>query len=102
MTHTTQVVPFRGHETWVRITAPDDARSGALPLFVLHGGPGRAHNYVSNIGELAAETGHTAIHYDQIGCGNSSHLPDAHPRFWTPVLFVREFHTVRGPLGHHE
>jgi L-proline amide hydrolase len=28
-----------------------------------------AHNYVSNIGELAAETGRTVIHYDQIGCG---------------------------------
>ncbi len=69
MTRTTQVVPFRGHETWVRITAPDDARPGALPLFVLHGGPAMAHNYVSNIGELAAETGRTVIHYDQIGCG---------------------------------
>ncbi len=99
MTHTTQVVPFRGHETWVRITAPDDARSGALPLFVLHGGPGMAHNYVSNIGELAAETGRTVIHYDQIGCGNSSHLPDAPADFWTPELFVDEFHTVRGALG---
>jgi L-proline amide hydrolase len=99
MTHTTQVVPFRGHETWVRITAPDDARSGALALFVLHGGPGMAHNYVSNIGELAAETGRTVIHYDQIGCGNSSHLPDAPADFWTPELFVDEFHTVRGALS---
>jgi L-proline amide hydrolase len=99
MTHTTQVVPFHGHETWVRITAPDEERPGALPLFVLHGGPGMAHNYVSNIGELAAETGRTVIHYDQIGCGNSSHLPDAPADFWTPELFVDEFHTVRGALG---
>jgi L-proline amide hydrolase len=99
MSRTIQVVPFRGHETWVRITAPDDARPGALPLFVLHGGPGMAHNYVSNIGELAAETGRTVIHYDQIGCGNSSHLPDAPADFWTPDLFVDEFHTVRGALG---
>src|SRR5258705_1253698 len=99
MTHTTQVVPFRGHETWVRITAPDDARSGALPLFVLHGGPGMAHNYVSKIGEFAAEPGCRVIHYDQFGCGNSSHLPDAPADFWTPELFVDEFHTVRGALG---
>jgi L-proline amide hydrolase len=99
MTRTTQAVPFRGHETWVRITAPDDARPGALPLFVLHGGPGMAHNYVSNIGELAEETGRTVIHYDQIGCGNSTHLPDAPADFWTPELFVDEFHTVRGALG---
>jgi L-proline amide hydrolase len=32
MTCTTQMVPFHGHETWVRITAPDDERPGALPL----------------------------------------------------------------------
>ena len=99
MTRTTRLVPFRGHETWVQITAPDDAREGALPLFVLHGGPGMAHNYVRNIAELAAETGRTVIHYDQIGCGNSTHLPDAPADFWTPDLFVDEFHTVREALA---
>ncbi len=99
MTRTTRLVPFRGHETWVQITAPDDARNGALPLVVLHGGPGMAHNYVRNIAELANETGRTVIHYDQIGCGNSTHLPDAPADFWTPDLFVEEFHTVRHALG---
>ena len=100
MTRTTRLVPFRGHETWVQITAPDDARTGALPLFVLHGGPGMAHNYVRNIAELADETGRTVIHYDQIGCGNSTHLPDAPADFWTPDLFVDEFHTVRERARH--
>jgi L-proline amide hydrolase len=99
MTHATQMVPFRGHETWVRITVPDDAQPGTLPLFVLHGGPGMAHNYVRNIAELADESGRTVIHYDQIGCGNSTHLPDAPADFWTPELFVDEFRTVRGALG---
>jgi L-proline amide hydrolase len=99
MTRTTLTVPFRGHHTWVQITAPDDARDGALPLFVLHGGPGMAHNYVRNLAELANETGRTVIHYDQIGCGNSTHLPDAPAGFWTPELFVDEFHTVRHALG---
>jgi L-proline amide hydrolase len=99
MTRTTRRVPFRGHETWVQITAPDDASGGALPLFVLHGGPGMAHNYVRNIAELAAETGRTVIHYDQIGCGNSTHLPDSPADFWTPELFVDEFHTVRDALS---
>lgn len=98
MTRTTRLVPFHGHETWVQITAPDDAREGALPLFVLHGGPGMAHNYVRNIAELAAETGRTVIQYDQVGCGNSTHLPDAPADFWTPDLFVDEFHTVREAL----
>ena len=49
--------------------------------------------------ELATETGRTVIHYDQIGCGNSTHLPDAPADFWTPALFVEEFHTVREALG---
>jgi L-proline amide hydrolase len=99
MTRTTRLVPFRGHQTWAQITAPDTARPGALPLFVLHGGPGMAHNYVRNVAELAGETGRTVIHYDQIGCGNSTHLPDAPADFWTPDLFVDEFHTVREALG---
>src|ERR1700750_874204 len=99
MTCTTRLVPFREYQTWVQITAPDEPRDGALPLFVLHGGPGMAHNYVRNIAGLAAETGRTVIHYDQIGCGNSTHLPDAPAGFWTPDLFVEEFHAVRGALG---
>jgi L-proline amide hydrolase len=99
VTVTTRLVPFRDHETWVQITAPDEVRDGALPLFVLHGGPGMAHNYVRNIAELADETGREVIHYDQVGCGNSTHLPDAPADFWTPGLFVDEFHTVRTALG---
>ena len=98
----TRLVPFREHETWVQITTPDEPRSGALPLFVLHGGPGMAHNYVRNIAALADETGRTVIHYDQIGCGNSTHLPDAPADFWTPDLFVEEFHAVRSALGIEE
>jgi L-proline amide hydrolase len=95
----TRAVPFRDHQTWVRITEPDNPRDGLLPLFVLHGGPGMAHNYVRNIAELADETGRRVVHYDQIGCGNSTHLPDAPAGFWTPDLFVEEFHAVRSALG---
>lgn len=95
----TRMVPFRDYETWVRITTPENPRGDALPLLVLHGGPGMGHNYVRNIAELADETGRTVIHYDQLGCGNSTHLPDAPADFWTPALFVDEFHTVRSALG---
>ncbi|CAN5465506.1 proline iminopeptidase-family hydrolase [soil metagenome] len=99
MLEETRLVPFRDHQTWVQITTPDSPAAEALPLFVLHGGPGMAHNYVRNIAALADETGRTVIHYDQIGCGNSTHLPDAPADFWTPELFVDEFHTVRAALG---
>jgi L-proline amide hydrolase len=95
----TRMVAFREFQTWVRITTPETPRPDTYPLFVLHGGPGMAHNYVRNISELAGETGRQVIHYDQIGCGHSTHLPDAPADFWTPELFVDEFHNVRTELG---
>lgn len=96
---TTRTVPFGEHETWVQITTPTTATPDALPLIVLHGGPGMAHDYVRNIAAIADETGRTVIHYDQIGCGRSTHRPDAPVDFWSPELFVDEFHSVRGELG---
>ena len=57
-----------------------------------------AHNYVRNL-EALAETGRRVIHYDQLGCGNSTHLPDAPADFWTPQLFVDEFENVVEALG---
>ncbi len=95
---TARTIPFRGYETWIRTTTPEVSSDGALPLIVLHGGPGMAHNYVRNIAELAA-TGRTVIHYDQLGCGNSTHLPDQPADFWTPQLFVDEFTNLVEHLG---
>ena len=94
----TRIVPFLDGETWVMITSPEAPRADALPLFVLHGGPGMAHDYVRNLAELAEETGRVVVHYDQIGCGRSTHLPDAPRDFWTPALFVDEFDAVRAAL----
>jgi L-proline amide hydrolase len=99
MAVTTRTVPFRDYETWVQLTTPDNPRTGAHPLIVLHGGPGMAHDYVRNIAGLANETGRTVVHYDQVGCGRSTHLPDAPVDFWGPQLFVDEFHAVRSELG---
>ena len=98
VTVSTQSIPFREWTTWVQVTTPDEPRPGALPLVVLHGGPGMAHNYVRNIAGLA-ETGRTVIHYDQLGCGLSTHLPDAPADFWTPQLFVDEFENLVRHLG---
>lgn len=92
-------VPFEDGTTWVRVTDPDAPRPGALPLVVLHGGPGMAHDYVRNLAELADETGRPVVHYDQFGCGRSSHRPGAPADYWTPDLFVREFATVLAALG---
>ncbi|WP_328294495.1 proline iminopeptidase-family hydrolase [Kineococcus sp. NBC_00420] len=96
---TTHELPVLGHRTWVQVTTPSTPRAGALPLIVLHGGPGMAHDYVANLAALAEETGRTVVHYDQLGCGRSTHLPAAPPEFWTPQLFVEEFHAVLDGLG---
>jgi L-proline amide hydrolase len=89
-----RLVPFGDHQTWVQITTPAHVAPRALPLVVLHGGPGMAHNYVANIAELAEETGRVVVHYDQLGCGASTHLPDAPADFWTPALFIDEFENL--------
>ncbi len=94
-------VPFHDGFTWARLTEPAEP-TGAAPLFVLHGGPGMAHDYVKNLDALADLTGRTVVHYDQIGCGKSSHHPDAPADRWVPQLFVDEFHNLRQALGFEE
>ncbi len=86
-------IPFRQWQTWVRVTTPDNPVAGALPVVVLHGGPGMAHNYLRNL-EGFADSGRTVIHYDQLGCGNSTHLPEMPAEFWNPELFVAEFENL--------
>jgi L-proline amide hydrolase len=88
--------PFRGYETWFRITG--DLASGKPPIFLLHGGPGAAHNYIDAYKALAQD-GRAVIHYDQIGCGNSTHMPDKGPEFWTPKFFVDELENLVDHLG---
>jgi L-proline amide hydrolase len=96
---TEATLPFQGGETWYQITEPLQKRDGALPLIVLHGGPGMAHDYLRNLTALADETGRTVIHYDQFGCGRSTHRPDAPADYWTPGLFVEEFGALVAHLG---
>lgn len=80
--------PDGGH-TWYRRTTPRTPAAGALPLVVLHGGPGMSHDYLRRLGELAQQ-GREVIHYDQVGCGRSSHHPEAPAGHWSVDLFVTE------------
>jgi len=83
--------------TWYRVVG--DLKSGKTPIMVLHGGPGAGHNYCEPIADLIAQTGRAAVLYDQIGCGNSTHLPDAPKEFWTPELFMEELVLLTKHLG---
>ncbi len=88
--------PFRDYRTWYRVTG--DLGSGKTPLIVAHGGPGSTHDYVDSFKDIAA-TGRPVIHYDQIGNGRSTHLPDIDTAFWTVELFVEELDNLVYHLG---
>jgi len=88
--------PFRDYVTWYRISG--DLGAKKLPVIILHGGPGAAHNYVDSY-KLLAKRGRSVIHYDQLGCGKSTLLPDKGADFWTPQLFIAELNSLIDHLG---
>jgi len=88
---------FDGHRTWYRVVGelrPD----GPAPLVTLHGGPGAVHDYLLSLTDLAQD-GRAVVFYDQLGNGNSTHLPDRGADFWTVELFVRELANLLEHLG---
>ncbi len=93
-------VDFGGHQTWFRVTGDLDASraQGRSPLVVLHGGPGVPHDYTLRIAGVA-ERGRAVVHYDQLGCGRSTHLPDEGADFWTVELFLAELDNLLAALG---
>jgi L-proline amide hydrolase len=85
--HTTGWLPFRQYRTWYRVTG--SLGTGQPAVVVVHGGPGNTHDSLLSLSSLAASGG-PVVHYDQLGNGGSTHLPDADPRFWTVELFLEE------------
>jgi len=94
-------IPFRSHVTWARVSKPTFAEITRPPLIILHGGPGFPHDYCVPMTALC-EDGRAVIHYDQIGCGRSSLLPDVPSDFWTVELFVDELHNLIDYFGLHD
>jgi len=92
----TGTIAFRDWQTWYRITGNLDG--GKTPLVVLHGGPGAAHNYTLRIAGIARQ-GRAVVHYDQLGIGSSTHLPDHGADFWTVELFLDELDNLLAALG---
>jgi len=93
---TTGTVPFRDWQTWYRITG--DVSSTFAPLVVVHGGPGATHDYLLSLTRLAS-WGRPVIHYDQLGSGNSTHLPERGNEFWSVQLFLDELDNLLTHLG---
>ncbi len=87
-------------KTWWRVTGDLAATqaAGRLPLVVLHGGPGVPHDYTLRMARIA-EQDRAVVHYDQLGCGRSTHLPEQGADFWTVQLFLDELDRVLAGLG---
>ncbi|WP_413723372.1 proline iminopeptidase-family hydrolase [Sodalis sp. RH24] len=88
--------PFQQYQTWYRICG--DLHNGKTPLVVVHGGPGCTHDYVDAFRDIAA-SGRAVIHYDQLGNGRSTHLPDQGADFWRVSLFLAELDNLLAHLG---
>ncbi|AHI24718.1 hypothetical protein BGC31_07210 [Komagataeibacter xylinus] len=92
------IVPFQSFRTWARVTTLGRTDKVRSPVVVLHGGPGLPHDYCLPMTALC-EDGRPVIHYDQIGCGRSSHLPDMATDFWNIDLFVEELRNLVDHFG---
>ena len=94
---TSSTMKWKHGETWYRIVG--DIKNGKTPVVLAHGGPGAGHNYIIAIANLIAQSGRAAVLYDQIGCGNSTHLQSKPAEFWTPELFMEELQLLVEHLG---
>lgn len=90
------IVSFGEYKTWYRVTG--ELGAGRPPVVVLHGGPGSTHDYLLALAELS-DAGWPVIHYDQLGNGGSTHLPDRGEDFWTVQLFKDELDNLLRALG---
>jgi L-proline amide hydrolase len=98
MTESEGTVPFRGFETWCRVTGQVDPDSPLAPVVLLHGGPGATHDYLDAMRGLATD-GRAVVQYDQLGNGRSTHLRDRGADFWTVQLFCDELDNLLAALG---
>ena len=85
-------VEVEGGRVWFRRLGEGDA----LPVLLLHGGPGAAHDYMLPLAERLSEH-RPAIVYDQLGCGRADRPDDT--SLWTVDRSVTEVDQVRAALG---
>lgn len=62
------------------------------PVVILHGGPGSGHDSLIGFANLWSQYNLPVIFYDQVGCGNSTHLPETagDESLWNIDLFKLE------------
>jgi proline iminopeptidase len=85
-------VQVTGGRIWYKIVGLEKE---AIPLLVIHGGPGATHDYLEPLADLADER--PVVFYDQLGSGNSDIPQDK--SLWTVGRFVEELTLLRQALG---
>ncbi|MDD3367605.1 MAG: proline iminopeptidase-family hydrolase [Lachnospiraceae bacterium] len=93
MKRTEGYIPYGSYKIWYRIVG--ECENGKLPLLILHGGPGMAHDYLESL-EALAEDGRAVIFYDQLGCGKSP-VPEG-AIDWNTEIWEKEIDVVREAL----
>ena len=101
MAETTGTVDFivgdETFKTWYKVLG--DLKSSVRPLVLLHGGPGIPHIGLIRHDELYRSFSIPVVWYDQIGCGQSTHLAHKPQEFWTFELFMDELENLLNHLG---
>lgn len=95
-----------GRNLYYNLYTPRSAtkKTGApsIPLIVLHGGPSYTHFSYLPLKYIACHTGQPVILYDQMGCGNSTHVVNVSknaPELLTIPYYVHELQTVLNHFG---
>ncbi|KAJ7037253.1 Alpha/Beta hydrolase protein [Mycena alexandri] len=88
-------------KTWYKVIGDLHGPTSRRPLVALHGGPGVNHGYLLILSDLTKAHSIPLIVYDQIGNGNSTHLPEkmGDISFWTEQLFLDELANLLTHLG---
>jgi len=87
-------IEVEGGRVWYQIAGSGNA----VPLILLHGGPGAPSHYLKPLERIAVDR--PVIFYDQLGAGRSP-APDDRS-LWTVERFVHELAQVRAALGLEE
>ncbi|KAI0802975.1 Alpha/Beta hydrolase protein [Irpex lacteus] len=92
------------YQTFYKIYGSLTSPSAPRPLIILHGGPGSTHDYVLPLVQVLHTTyGIPLIFYDQLGSGESTHLPekkgDEGKAFWTEEVFMDQLDSLILFLG---
>ncbi|KAF2736293.1 proline-specific peptidase [Polyplosphaeria fusca] len=87
-------------QTWYKIVGDLDSTTAPV-IITLHGGPGAGHQYMLPYSELFETHGFPVVHYDQIGCGKSTHYRDkmGDEAFWTMAMHIAELDNLIDTLN---